>query len=242
MEKSTQFHRVYGQTLINTTHLKSRERIGLGLSLFSDRNGPYLQRGIHMAYAYHLVVGRGRLSLGLSGSTEQKMVDETIFHTTYPNDPLLTLTRESFMIYNANVGAYYYSPGFFGGVAAHHLIPQKNKLQPSSGIKPDFIIHGGYLFRSLGNPRLEISANARLLDYETLEYDLHIRSYIQDYHWLAISFRSYNALAMHLGIKISVFHLAYTFEANLSNVVRYHMGTHAIHLGMNLGMRRTEGF
>jgi hypothetical protein len=146
------------------------------------------------------------------------------------------------MQYNTHMGVYYYSPGLFAGLSAHHFIPVRNGLQPSSRVKPDFIIHGGYLFRSLGDPKLEISANARFLDYSTLEYDLHIRTYIQDYHWLAISYRSYHALAMHLGIKVSAIHLAYTFEANLSNMVRYHMGTHAIHLGLNLGMRRTEGF
>ncbi len=80
------------------------------------------------------------------------------------------------------------------------------------------------------------------LDYVKLEYDLHVRTYIQQYHWLAVSIRSYKALALHLGIKISIVHLAYTFEANLTNMVHYNMGTHALHLGLNLGMRRTKGF
>ncbi len=228
--------------LINTTNLKSRERVGLGLSLYSDRNGPSIERGVNMAYAYHLVVGAGRLSLGLSGSAEQKMLDETIFNPTFPNDPILTNARESFMLYNANVGAYYYSSGIFGGFAIHHLIPLENKLQPSNRIKPDFILHGGYLLSTLGTPKLEIRTNIRYLDYEKLEFDVHVRAYIQHYHWLAVSVRSYNALAVHLGIKISAFHLAYSFEANLTNIIHYSLGTHALHLGINLGMRRSKGF
>ncbi len=228
--------------LINTSNLKSRERIGLGLSIYSDRNGPSVERGINLAYAYHLVVGQGRLSLGLAGSAEQRMLDQTIFSPTSSNDPILTNTRESFMLYNANVGAYYYSSGLFGGLAIHHLIPLENKLQPGNSIKPDFILHGGYLFSALGSPKLEISANIRYLDYNQLEGDLHVRTYIQHYHWLAVSVRSYKALAMHLGIKISTLHLAYTYEANLTNMVHYNLGTHALHLGMNLGMRRTKGF
>ena len=76
--------------LINTTNLKSRERIGLGISLYSDRNGPSIERGFNMAYAYHLVVGRGRLSLGLAGNAEQKLLDESMFISAAPDDPLLT--------------------------------------------------------------------------------------------------------------------------------------------------------
>ena len=230
------------QKLINTTNLKSRERIGLGLSMYGDRNGPSIQRGINLSYAYHLVLGKGRLSLGLSGNAEQRILDETTFNPTFPDDPILSYTRESFMLYNANFGAYYYSSGLFGGLAIHHLIPLKDPFQSGNTIKPDFIIHGGYLFSSLGSPKLEIGVNLRYLDYVNLEYDLHIRAYIQQYHWLAVSVRSYKALALHLGIKISAIHLAYTFEANLTNIVHYNMGTHALHLGLNLGMRRTKGF
>lgn len=228
--------------LINTSSLRTRERIGLGLSLFSDRNGPLLQRGFNLSYAYHLVLDQARLSLGLSGNAEQKMLDETIFTPTYPGDPILTGTRESYMLYNANVGVYYYSAGLFAGLAAHHIIPIEDKLQSGTKIRPDFIAHGGYLFTSLGKPKLEISMNFRYLDFGQLEYDVYVRGYIQQYHWVAVSVRSYKALAMHLGIKISAIHLAYTFEANLSNIVRYNLGTHALHLGINLGMRRTQGF
>ncbi|MCK4746066.1 MAG: PorP/SprF family type IX secretion system membrane protein [Bacteroidales bacterium] len=228
--------------LINTSNLKSRERIGLGLTLFGDRNGPATQRGFNIAYAYHLVLDQARLSLGLSGSAEQRMVDESIFSPFDPNDPILTNTRQSFMLYNANVGAYYYSPRLFAGLAVHHIIPSENKLHAGTLVRPDIILHGGYLFSALGSPKLEISMNARFLDFEQFEYDLHVRSYIQEYHWLAVSIRSYKALAMHVGIKISAIHLAYTYEANLSNIVWYNMGTHALHLGINMGLRRTEGF
>lgn len=228
--------------LINTTNLKSKERIGLGLILFNDHNGPAIQRGFNLSYAYHLSLNKSRLSLGLSGGGEQRAVDESMFNPTFPGDPILTGTRESYMFYNANVGVYYYSPGLFAGFAAHHLIPFEDKLQPGLKLKPDLMMHGGYLFSSMGRPKLELSMNLRYLDLDRLEYDLHIRSYVQQVHWLAISVRSYKALAIHVGIKISVIHLAYTFEANLSNMVYYNAGTHALHLGLNMGMRRTQGF
>ena len=224
--------------MINTSNLRSRERIGLGLSLFSDRNGPATSRGINLAYAYHLPLEHARLSLGISGSAEQRILDETVFRPTDPGDPVLTGVKESYLLFNAAFGAYYYSPGLFAGVAFHDLIPLEDKMQPGEQIKPDMILHGGYLFSSFGRPKMEISANLRFLDLESLEYDIQFRVYIREVHWVALSFRSYQALVLHMGFKIKGFYLAYSYEATLTSMVRYQAGTYAIHLGMNLGVRR----
>jgi type IX secretion system PorP/SprF family membrane protein len=224
--------------IVNTTKFRSQERVGLGLSVFSDRNGPVASRGISLSYAYHLPLENGCFSFGISGNGAQKILDESVFRPTYPGDPVLSGTRESFMFYNASFGAYYYSAGVFGGAAVHHLIPLEDKSRPGNKVKPDVMLHCGYLFSSFGKPMLEISANLRYLDLYRLEYDFHFRTYLREVHWLDISYRSYNAVALHLGIKISSFYLAYSYEANLSSMIRYQAGSHAIHLGINLGMRR----
>ena len=41
---------------------------------------------------------------------------------------------------------------------------------------------------------------------------------------------------------MNILHLVYTYEANLTNMIRYSLGTHALNLGINLGIRRTAGF
>ena len=130
----------------------------------------------------------------------QRILDESLFRSTYPGDPVLTGIRESFILYNASVGVYYYSPGFYGGIAFHNLIPLEDKIRPGDKVKPDILLYGGYLFSSFGKPKLEISTNLRYLDFGILEYDIHFRTYIREVHWLALSFRSYNALALHLGL------------------------------------------
>ena len=228
--------------LVNTSSLRTRERIGLGMAIFSDRNGPVIQRGANLAYAYHLILDRARLSFGLSGSMEQHMLDERHLTATQPDDPILDFRRDSYMHLNAGTGIYFYSAGPSAGLAVHHLIPLENKLRHGTRVKPDLVLHGSYLFSSLGRPGLEISFSLRYLDLQDLEFDLYLRTYIQEYHWFAVSVSSYQALAVHMGFKVSALHLAYTYEANLTNMIRYSLGTHALSLGINLGIRRTSGF
>ncbi len=229
------------QKMVNTSNLRSRERIGLGIALHSDINGPAIRRGFNLAYAYHLPLSTGSLSLGIGGSGEQRVLDGTRFRPATPDDPLIDPVRERMMLWNLHLGGYYYSAGLFGGIAAHHLIPLENPVQNEERIRPDLVLHGGYLFRSLGAPRLELSMTARYLDLEKLEYDLRVRTYIQQYHWLAVSVRSYRALALHLGWKIGSVHVAYSFMINLTQMVNYQYGSHTLHLGVNLGMRRIKG-
>jgi len=223
--------------LVYTSRIKSRERIGLGISFFSDQNGPLTARGINAAYAYHVPFDHSQLSLAISGSTRQQIIDESVFRPTYPGDPIITGIRESFISYNATIGAYYYARALSGGLAIHNIIPLEDKLRPGDKVRPDLVLHGSYLFSSFGKPNMEIRMNIRYLDMAILEYDLHVRTYIREVHWIALSYRSYQALALHLGFNISRFYLAYSFETTLSSMVRYQMGTHAVHLGINLGMK-----
>ncbi len=227
---------------INKTSLKTKERVGLGFGLYSDQNGPLASRGVNLAYAYHLIMDNSRLSFGLSGSAEQTVLNGSVWDPITPGDPLLGNGKESYLNFNANIGAYYYGPNYFAGIAANHLIPLEDKVNPGETVKQDYIIHGGYLFRSMEEFKIEPSLNIRYLDYESVEYDIQAKAYLQHVHWIALTYRSYKALAISAGLKIRRFYLAYSFEANLSPIIRYSAGSHGIHLGLNLGIRRLEEF
>lgn len=227
---------------INKSKLRSKERIGIGGAVYSDRNGPISMRGINLSYAYHLAFSGSRLSFGLSGTAEQSVLDGSAWDPITPGDPLLGGDGESFLQFNANTGVYYYGPRYYAGFAVGHLIPLENKIEPGKKVKQDFIFHGGYLFRPLENFKIEPSVNIRYLDYKILEYDFQTRIYVHHIHWMALTYRSYQALALMVGFKVRKFYVAYNFEVNLSPIIKYNGGTHGLHVGLNLGMRRLEGF
>ncbi|MCK5138028.1 MAG: PorP/SprF family type IX secretion system membrane protein [Bacteroidales bacterium] len=227
---------------ISKSNLKTQERIGLGLGIYSDRNGPVTSRGMNLAYAYHIALSNSRLSFGLSGSAKQSALDGSVWDPITPGDPLLGNGNESYFNFNANVGVYYYGANYFAGFAANHLIPLENKLESGENVKQDYILHGGYLFRSMEDIKIEPSIHFRYLDYEEFEFDLQAKIYFQHIHWVTLAYRSYKALAVMGGLKVRQFYLAYYYEANLSPVIKYSAGTHGLHIGLNLGMRRIEGF
>lgn len=228
--------------MVNKSRLKTQERIGLGIGFYTDQNGPLASRGFNMAYAYHLNFSHSSLAFGLSGTMEQSVLNASSWDPITAGDPLLDASKESFYNFNANLGAFYSGARYFAGFAINHLIPLEDKVNPGEKVKQDYVLHGGYLFWDMQDVKFEPSLNLRYLDYEILEYDIRAKVYLQHVHWIALTYRSYKALALSAGLKIKRFYMAYQFEANLSSMVSYSAGSHGISLGLNLGMRGLEGF
>jgi len=228
--------------MINKSTIKSQKKIGLGFGFYADQNGPVSSRGFNMAYAYHLGFSSSSLALGLAGTMEQTLLNGSSWDPITAGDPLLETTRDSYFNFNANVGVFYSGAEYFVGFAINHILPLENKLDPGEKVKQDYVLHGGYLFWSLQDLKFEPALNLRYLDYETVEYDIRAKVYLQHLHWIALTYRSYKALALSAGFKINRFYLAYQFEANLSSMVSYSAGSHGLHVGINLGMRGLEGF
>lgn len=228
--------------MINKSSLKTQERIGLGIGLYADQNGPVASRGINMAYAYHLNFPGSSLALGLAGTMEQTVLNGTSWDPITAGDPLLNAGKESYYNFNANLGVFFSGAEYFAGFAVTHILPIDNKLDPGEKVKQDYVLHGGYLFWSMQNLKFEPSVNLRYLDYEILQYDIRAKLYLQHVHWIALTYRSYKALALSAGLKIKRFYIAYQFEANLSSMISYSAGTQGVSIGMNLGMRGLGGF
>jgi type IX secretion system PorP/SprF family membrane protein len=228
--------------MINTSKMKSQERVGMGFGFYADQNGPISSRGLNMAYAYHLNFSHSSMAFGLAGTMEQTLLNGSSWDPITGGDPLLEATRDSYYNFNANAGVYYSGAEYFVGFAVNHILPLENKLEPGENVKQDYVLHGGYLFWSMQNLKFEPSLNIRYLDYETLEYDIRAKVYLQHVHWIALSYRSYKALAFSAGFKINRFYIAYQFEANLSSMISYSAGSHGLAVGINLGMRGLEGF
>jgi len=230
------------QMMINTSRIRTREKIGLGFGIYTDQNGPAMNRGLYLAYAYHIRLSGSSLALGISGNMDQSLVNGASWDPLSSGDPLLESKKDSYFNFNANVGIFYSSNRYFGGFSANHVLPLENRMKPGEHIKQDYILHGGYLFRSLMAFKIEPSLNLRYLDYETLEYDIRAKLYLKHIHWVAISYRSYKALSISFGLKIERFYLAYQYESNLSRMIRYSAGSHGLNLGINLGMRGLERY
>lgn len=227
---------------VNKGNQKASGGIGAGFVLFNDNQGPVSQRGAQMSYAYHIPIDRANLSFGLSAGYYQYMIDERDFSPVDPNDPTLHFGTESYTHFNAGTGVYYYSPNWFAGASVTDLVPLQLEAPDNKRSRQDLHLTGGYMIDPGDQVKFEPSVYLALYDYMDLYYQVNTKVYMDHVHWVNVHYRSIGTLGIQAAVKVDRFYVAYGYEANLSSIFLYNMGTHEINIGTNLGIRGLKGF
>src|SRR6187431_1000863 len=89
------------------------ERSGVGVILFSDKNGYHSQKGMKLTYAHHIMFSRddidlNQLSFGVNADFFQSQLDETEFLQSGDWDPVIngTIVQKD-AYFNLDIGASY---------------------------------------------------------------------------------------------------------------------------------------
>ena len=240
------------------TRLKNN--FGVGTYIFNDKNGYSTQQGAQLTVAYHIPLTPGerytrsihrdrQLSLAVSAKFFNYGFDSELYRVVTGSDPAMQ-DLSSVTAFNANVGSYYTSYGFFTGLSFTNLARIK---MPSSDvdIEPILPLTGFYL---LGNEftvgkdqALEPSLMYMFDTKQNMAMDLNLR-YSRDIakekysYWVQLTFRqnldkgNYQALTLKpmVGFQFNKVHLAYAYGVDLNKLVRFNYGTHELMLGYTL--------
>ncbi len=240
------------------TRLKSN--IGIGAYLFNDRNGYTRQQGGQFTLAYHIILDKGRQYLKQVRKDRQLSfgVSAKFFNFGYdpdfdPNDPFDPAYQilESDQAFNANVGVYYTSYGFFTGLSAYNLATMEKSVYDKN-LEPiiPLSIHAliGNEFSLNEREALEPSLLYRINANDEMSMDLNLR-YSQEFRansnnswWIQGTYRQTIdkenkhplALIPMVGFQFDKWHIAYAYEVNLNSWAKYSTGTHQIMLGYTL--------
>ncbi len=94
--------------------------IGVGGSVFNDRNGASKNIGANASLAYHIPLNKRKLSF-LSLGTSVKGVQNTMDYG-FAGDSLINPDTEETFFPNLDFGLYFYGPGFYAGFSATNLL------------------------------------------------------------------------------------------------------------------------
>lgn len=226
---------------------KSRAgKIGVGASLFTDRNGIVSRTGFQATYAYHIKVSsEWQLSGGLSLQGYQFKVDDSESPYANPGDPLLAVSRKSFFVPDANTGLFLTNGSLYGGVTMTDILGSSLKLGKEISIdyrtQRKYNLIAGYKFSVTDNIDLEPSM---LLQGTKTNFsmDLNARMYYLQNYWAGISYRSNNSMIVMMGARIDRFFLGYAYDIDMGLVRSYSAGSHELIFGLRLGDNNTRRF
>lgn len=240
---------------------------GMGIILFSDKNGYHSQKGVKFSYAHHIMFSRdeidlNQLSFGMSVGLIQSQLDETEFLQSGDFDPIIDGTivqKDSY--FNIDIGASYNYLDFY----VHGTV--KNAIETRRGIYTEYesdnlrkyLVSAGYVFGDKDRILWEPSILFQLVD-KTKEktIDINIKAYKNfDFGklWGGLSYRrsfdgaeflSGNAIFSQklqyitpiVGVNFQNYMFAYTYSHVSGDIKFDNGGYHQITLGINLFCKR----
>jgi type IX secretion system PorP/SprF family membrane protein len=222
-------------------------KVGLGGYIFNDNNGIMRRTGAHLAYAYHIPVGRADgvlndLAFGLSLSAYQFAVNTNGLIYDH-NDPLLNTFDRSVFITDFNFGASFTTPKYYVGFAMTNILrgsllfgnadtslTKRNELG-------NYFLTGGVKFPLAADWVLEPSAFIKASDmfFNSVQLDLTSRIYYKEDYWIGVSWRTNDAIIAMLGLKYDRFYIAYAFDFTLTDIRTQSFGTHELTLAVKFG-------
>ena len=246
-----------------------RERSGLGVILFNDKNGYHSQKGLKLTYAHHIMFSRddidlNQLSFGINTVFSQSQLDETEFLQSGDFDPIINgIIVQDASYFNLDIGASYNYLDFYFHGTIHNAIETKRKIYTDieSANLRKYLLSAGYVFGDMDKILWEPSLLFQLTE-KTKEksIDINMKAYKSfDFGrlWAALSYRRSFDGAEYLsgsgvssqklqyitpiiGINYKKFMFAYTYSY-LSGPVNFDTGGfHQITLGIDFNCKRQK--
>jgi len=208
-------------------------KVGVGLSILTDKIGFENTLQGKLAGNYKLDVGQGKLGLGIDLDFMQHQIDGE-FRAPDPSlvDPSIPKTGVSGTAFDLGFGAYYNNDKFFAGLSASHLLESSVNLDNFSKVYKRHI-YGmvGYNFEVSPTVVLKPMVFVKSVSGNTT-FDINLNAQFNERFWVGVSYRNEDAIVGMLGMNITEkLKVGYSYDFTTSELKNYSDGTHEIMLG-----------
>jgi type IX secretion system PorP/SprF family membrane protein len=212
-------------------------KLGLGLTIASDKIGVTKETHIMTNYSYKLNMSKGELSLGLGAgliTTNTAWSDLVVID---PEDVSMLSDSRVFVVPEFSFGAYYSHENFFAGLSIPKLLSynfsfEKNKY--TFNFAPgqyNYLLNTGYVFSI--NPSIKFLPST-LISYspgEKVLFDINAYAGLNDKVWAGVSYRNNRSFGALIQFAINnQLRVAYTYDFDFGDLGSYSNGSHEIML------------
>lgn len=216
------------QTISIHTPMKN-DKVALGIKAQFMQYGATSSQSIYAIYAYHIKLGKGKMSLGLGAGIDMSNTNyNKLVGITRP-DPVFPESSNKYIFPNVSAGAYYFNNRIFAGLSVPSFLFYRNtgngKTEPFFSFNEfDFIVTAGGLITII--PVLKFKPSV-LLDYSMHDtksinqLDINGNLIISDFVWVGGSYRMSEQVIVGL-LQVQVTHqlmlgVSYDYPAGRMN-------------------------
>ncbi len=209
-------------------------KIGLGITLLTDKVGPVNNTFFTVNYAYRLrVTDRLTLSMGIKGGITSYKVGLTDLNVIDEEDPQFE-NNEKKISPNLGFGFYLYEENYFVGFSIPKLIQttvDDKYATDDNQLKRHYYLVGGYNWRINQDWELMPSLLTKIVAGSPVSNDITVQGLYMDLVGGGLMYRIGDALGLFVYGKVyKELNIGYGYEYSLNGLSGYNSGTHEIRL------------
>jgi type IX secretion system PorP/SprF family membrane protein len=210
----------------------TRESIGVGLTMVSDKTGPIKQTMFYGDYSYTIKVNRsgGKLSFGIKAGMNVISVATSALQTTDASDPNLIQNARNNINPNFGFGMYYHSPRFFIGGSSPKMIERSYDGISASNIeRRHFYGIAGGVIPLNRDWKLRPTTLVKFTSNSPIAIDASVAGIYKEKLWLGAMYRLNAAFGIFTQFQITPqFKLGIATDFGTQAIRNYNYGTYEV--------------
>ncbi len=228
------------QTAVLSVHSPITERMGLGLSILSDKIGPVNEQFVFADYSYTIPVGYyDNLAFGVKAGISLINASLTDLMTVVEQDDNLESNINNLKP-NFGFGAFYYSDIYYVGISVPNLLKttyleMDDEFETNVSKKSHLFVTGGYVFDVSYLWQFKPSLMAKMAMGAPLSVDFSANFIFDDSYELGVSYRWGDSVSLLMNAKVSDnLRIGYSYDFTTSPLYQFNSGSHEIILLFDL--------
>ena len=218
------------KTLTLSVHAPMNKKVGLGLSLISDENGPIKEQNIYADFSYTLQTSEtGKFAFGLKGGVTLTNAD-LLLRTVNPDPSFNNNVNNTNP--NFGAGAFYYTNKFYLGLSVPNFI-QTNTAEFENGDiskvseSSHYFFTSGYVFDLNKRVKFKPSTLIKVVSGAPISMDFSANFLFDEKFELGTSYRLDDSISALASFEITRgFRIGYAYDYTLSNLGDFNNGSH----------------
>ncbi len=212
---------------------------GAGFYFVNDVIGPQNNIQFMASYAYHLAVGKGKLSFGVKAGVFGQSIDFNKYRPVNPDDPLLLNGKESQYRPDMGVGIYYKAEKYYAGLGLNHILKTQfdfNSDSLKNALANNLVLTGGYHLQL--NYDIILTPYVYVIsDFVSYSFDISVIGTYREKFWGGLSYRQSEAVIALVGINLlkdKSLKLGYSFDYVIQAQKAKQATSHEFYLSYNM--------
>ncbi len=220
--------------------------VGIGAMMISDNYAFIQDMTFGLMLAYHIDMGLGRLSIGISTSAFSKQFNNVNWQFPDQQEPIFANQSRS-MVLDINLGAYYIYNNFYSGFSVTHVTAPNFMFISEGGDKQQVGLVRHYYFTSgynitSANSLFDIKPSVLVkTDLKEWQFDVNMMVLYNKKIWAGVTYRNKESFVTFLGTSyFKNIKLGLSYDAIINSINRVSNGTFEVYVGYNFSFLKME--